>query len=274
MAKVSIKEALKKGALALKNQKEASILLEHYLECDKIYLILNENKILPNYEKYIDLIKRRLDKEPIEYITQKVSFFSQEFFIKKGALIPRPESEILVEKAVEIIKKRELKNIAEIGVGSGAISIMLALLVDDINIVATDIEEDALKVAEVNIKKFNLQNRITLKKRSYLDRIYDKFDMIISNPPYIANNFKLDKSLYFEPKNALFGGVIGDEILKNIINLSIEREVKYLLCEIGYDQKEPIKEYLKQNGITDVKFYRDLASYDRGFVAKIGRDVE
>jgi release factor glutamine methyltransferase len=102
-----------------------------------------------------------------------------------------------------------------------------------------------------------------------LDGIEEDFDMIISNPPYIANNFVLDKNVIdYEPKVALFGGIVGDELLKKIIDLAKIKKVKFLACEMGYDQKQPISEYLKQINVNSVKFYTDLAGLDRGFIVK------
>ena len=260
---MTIKEALKEGSLILKNPKEASILLRHLLDYDQVGLLLNEQKTFKEYDKYQSLIQRRLKDEPMEYITEKVSFYSREFFIKKGALIPRPETELLVDYAIKI----KPKNIAEIGTGSGIISIMLALLVNEIKITATDISKDALEIAKINSKKFGVSDKITFVQTNYLDDIYNKFDMIISNPPYIANDFELEKNLSYEPQNALFGGDAGDEMLKDIVNLWKKSNTTYLLCEMGYDQKESMSRYL--SGF-DVEFYKDLAGLDRGFIAKKG----
>ena len=262
-----IKEALKKASLILKNPKEASILLQHHLKCDQVYLLLNEEKELKNPEIYEKLVQRKLDDEPIEYITNEVSFYSKVFFIKEGALIPRPETELLVDLAIEVLKRNKTFNVAEIGTGSGIISIMLAILIDDIKITATDISKEALEIAKINTYKFGVEKKITFIQTSYLDGIYDKFDMIISNPPYIADNFTLENKLYFEPQNALFGGEKGDEILKNIIDIWHKSDASHLLCEMGYDQKESLTSFLTEKGITDFSFYKDLSSFDRGFTA-------
>lgn len=147
---------------------------------------------------------------------------------------------------------------------------MLALLVDDIKITATDISKDALEIAKINAKNFRISDKITFIQTNYLDDIYDEFDMIISNPPYIANDFELEKNLSFEPQNALFGGEVGDEMLKDIIKLWKSGKSPYLLCEMGYDQKESIVNYLTDHGIINFSFYKDLAGFDRGFIATKG----
>ena len=265
MSRLTIKEALREASLILDSHKEASILLQHFLKCDQVYLILHDKKTLENHDKYQKLIQRRANHEPIEYITNKVSFYSEEFFIKKGALIPRPESELLIDEALKIIK--DGFKIAEIGVGSGIISIILAKSIKDINITATDISQDALEIAKINVENFALGDKISFVKTNYLDNVNKKFDMIISNPPYIANDFILEKHLLHEPHNALYGGAYGDEMLKEIIDIWHKRETPYLLCEMGYDQKESMRHYFEKKGIKEFFFYKDLAGFDRGFVA-------
>jgi len=156
-----VSEALKEGALLLskkyeRGRLEAEILLSYLLGVDRIKLFLMADKELKDQKRYFELINRRLNSEPIEYITNRVSFFSLDFFIDKDALIPRPESELLVAKALELIKKYNIKKVAEIGIGSGALSIAIALN-SNVEIVATDISKDALRVANINIKRYNLE---------------------------------------------------------------------------------------------------------------------
>ncbi len=269
MSETSIKEALKKGSLILQNQKEAAILLSHFLNNDRLYLITHEKEVLKDSQKYLQLIQRRKSGEPIEYITKSVSFYSKNFYIEKGALIPRPETELLIDHAKEVIEKNSINNIAEIGTGSGIISIMLALSFPTLQITATDINKEALKIAKINAKKFNVEKRIKYVHTSYLDSINQNFDMIVSNPPYIAKDFKLENSLSFEPQNALFGGEKGDEMLREIIDISIAKQIRYLVCEMGYDQKEPLEKYFCQKGVKEFFFYQDYSKFDRGFVAKM-----
>ena len=265
---MKIKEALKNASQEL-NPKEARILLAHHLKCDKLQLIMKEDEELLDLIGYQDLIKRAKDDEPIEYITEKVSFYSTEFIIKKGSLIPRPETEILIDKVLDLAKEFDSINIAEIGVGSGIISTILALKIPDITITATDISQDSIDLARLNAKKFDISQKIEFIKTSLLDNIEKKFDIIVSNPPYIANSASLEQNLSYEPDCALFGGDVGDELLKEIIDLWILSGVKYLCCEMGYDQKEPLQNYFYTKEIKDVEFFKDLAGLDRGFVAKI-----
>lgn len=247
---------------------EAEILLAYSLEKERIWLHMNYFADV-DAKKLFALIELRKNHIPIEYILGEVSFYSREFYINEGVLIPRPETELLIDKASEEITKNNYKNIAEIGIGSGIIAIMLALKHNDINITATDINEKALLLAKKNAKKFNVENRINFVKTSYLNDCKNEFDLLVSNPPYIANNFELEKHLMREPSNALFGGEKGDEIIKNIIDISIEKNIKTIAIEMGYDQKESLSLYLNQKNIKKVSFYKDLAGLDRGFVATI-----
>jgi release factor glutamine methyltransferase len=269
---MTIKEALQQGSKRLKNGKEARILLSHYLQKEELSLILIENDPLTHPEGYFQLIERAYKKEPIEYITQKVSFYSEEFFIKKGALIPRPETEILIDKILQEARHYKEPHILEIGVGSGVISIMIAYLLKNVRITATDISNEALEIAKINAKVFQVEEKITFHHTPYIKGIEEKFDIIISNPPYIANSASLEKNLSYEPAIALFGGESGDEVLKDIIDIAYQQAPCILCCEMGYDQKASLADYIQKKGITDITFYKDLSGFDRGFVAKIGEN--
>ncbi len=244
---------------------EAEILLSHILNCRREELILKEIEDIDfNTLKY--LVERRKNQEPIEYITNRVSFYDFELYIDKGALIPRPESEILVDKALELIKRFNIKSVAEIGVGSGALSIAIAKHTK-VTIEASDISSDAINVAKKNIDNFNLSNRIQLHKCGMFDCFLD-FDLLISNPPYIDPDFKLEKNVAnFEPHIALFAPNKGLGLLFKILEEIKSKSIKYVVCEMGYDQKEPLSQFANKIGLAGkLEFYKDLAGLDRGFV--------
>jgi release factor glutamine methyltransferase len=244
---------------------EAEILLANTLGCTRTDLILRANEQF-DATKFFDRVAKRAGHYPLEYITNEVSFYDTTLFVKEGVLIARPETEILVEKAIEIIRKNGFKKIAEIGVGCGAISTVVAKHCPDVSIVATDINETALEVASINIQNHALEGAITLKHTSLLEGVLGDFDMIISNPPYIAEDFILPKNVRFEPSNALFGGKKGDELLQQIVMLAKNRGVSVLLCEMGYDQKEPMQNFFDATDIKEYEFYTDLNAHDRGFL--------
>ncbi len=272
---MTIKEVIKEQSKKLKDvthipTKEVEILIMHILEKNVIWLHLNYHQNFEKLDELKKLVNKRATNYPLEYITNKASFYGENFITCEGVLIPRPETEILVEKAVEILNKLPKKplRVLEIGVGSGVISVMLALSIEDISIVGVDINEKALDLATKNATKHNVQDKIEFIKSDLFENVVGNFDMIISNPPYIANDYKLPSNVKFEPSNALFGGDIGDELLKDIINQTSIRKIPYLLCEMGYDQKEPLSKFLKNFATKSVEFYKDYASFDRGFVVE------
>jgi release factor glutamine methyltransferase len=240
-------------------------IISEVLEVDRIYIILNGDRKLTETEikRVKEFFQRREQHEPLEYILQKVSFYSEIFFIDKGALIPRPETELLIDEVLKIAKNRD--KILEIGIGSGIISIILAKKLPESKILGVDISKDALKIAEKNIKLHNITN-IELRESNLFSNVKEKFDIIISNPPYISDSEKgkLQKELDFEPENSLYGGQFGDEVLIEIINNFFKfRTEKWLFCEIGYNQKDIIINIVKNRG--KVQFYKDLSNFYRGF---------
>lgn len=212
---------------------------------------------------YLSLLQRYKEGEPYEYIFNKAYFYGEEFFIKSGVLIPRFDTQILLDLCLEEIKKNSFTQILEIGFGSGILSIMLAKLAK-VRIKAIDINPIALDVAMQNAKAHGVLHMIDFKLASF-EELACKYDFIISNPPYISNNYKLDKYVQSEPKSALFGGECGHELLEKIIHFA--KSSKVLACEIGYDQKKILSTILEKEGF-DFSFYKDLSGYDRAFVAR------
>ena len=248
---------------------EAELLLAYHLNKERTYLHAFDDKKVDDIEQFRELVKRRANHEPYEYIVGEASFYDIELYVEQGVLIPRPETEILIDLVAEIIEREKINSIAEIGVGSGAISVVLARKFPTLNIVATDICDTPIKVSRSNIEKYKLQDRVTVIKSSILDEVKHEIELVVSNPPYIANNFKLEKNVgEYEPKEALFGGVVGDELLKQIVLDVRAKSIKYLACEMGYDQKEPMTRFFNEIGVKSYTFYEDLAGFDRGFVIK------
>ncbi len=276
---MTIKACIKKYANELKNithipNKEVEILILHLLQKNVIWLHLNSHLEFEQEKELEKLVKKRATDYPLEYLTKKASFYGEIFEVATNVLIPRPETELLVDKAVEILENIEAAKVLEIGVGSGIISIMLAKLIKDIFIIAVDINDDALELAKRNAIKHGVEDKIKFIKSDLYTNISNEidFDMTISNPPYIADNYKLPKNVQFEPKNALFAGKVGDELLKVIIEQTYNRKIKYLLCEMGYDQKRPLEEFFKTFNIQEYSFYKDYSDFDRGFVIKFKKE--
>ena len=272
-----IKEALKEAEERLRQscerpRFEVELLLSYHLKKDRAWLHAFDDREVNNIEAFKKLVERRANHEPYEYITGRVSFYDIELCVEQGVLIPRPETEILIDLVAEIIERKQISSIAEIGVGSGAISVVLARRFPNLKIIATDICDIPIRVANQNIKRFGLEDRVRVIKSNLLDEVDESIELVVSNPPYIANDFKLEPNVAkYEPKEALFGGDVGDELLKQIVYDIKERGVKYLACEMGYDQKEPMTHFFNQIGVQSYRFYQDLAGIDRGFVVTFGR---
>ncbi|MCK4738133.1 MAG: peptide chain release factor N(5)-glutamine methyltransferase [Sulfurimonas sp.] len=246
--------------------REAQLLLMAHLNVDEMWLITNQTSHVENVDKLLEWVERRAKNEPLEYITNSVSFYSEEFYIAEGALIPRPETEILIDEVIKRVKdKNSDMTFVEVGVGSGIISIVLAKNFPNAKFIAVDISQKAIDIAKINIKKFELENRIELRLGSLLEPIEEHVDYLVSNPPYIADDEKLESNLSYEPQNALFGGTIGDELIKKLLDEVLKRNINFFSCEFGYDQKDKIRKYLNIKPSVSLEFYKDYSGFDRGF---------
>lgn len=266
---MTIKNALINAKLQLKgHENEAVFILCEYLKKDKAWIFLNENLEF-NHQSYFELIKRFKSGEPFEYIFEKTDFWGLEFKVKKGVLIPRYDSEILLYQILNLCKKNTFTNILEIGFGSGILSIVLAKELG-IKITACDINPKALELALENAKFHKVDHLIDFKLCDFR-QIKQNYDFIFSNPPYIKNSYKLDIWVKQEPKEALFGGEKGYEILQEIIEFSFTKKTKFLACEFGYDQKEILEKILSTYDFS-AEFFKDEQGFDRAFVAKFTKD--
>ena len=230
---MKIIDNLRDGCKILKNNNISSykidceILMSQTLEISREELILNLEKEVDNEDrkKYFDFISRRKKNEPIAYITSKKSFWRDKFLIDKNVLIPRPDSEHLVEQTLKLIKKDQTKRILDIGVGSGCLTISILKERPYCKCDAIDASKNALKLAKINANLHQLSDRIKFYKTDVDNFCYDKYDLIISNPPYInKHKIKYLGVINYEPKIALDGGLDGLEVVRKVISKS-----KYLL---------------------------------------------
>ena len=251
---------------------DCEILMSQTLSISREEVLLNLAKIIKKEEKerYFELINRRKKNEPIAYITNNKSFWKNKFITNKNVLIPRPDSEHLVEQTLRLIKKHQAKRILDIGVGSGCLSISILNERPNCKCDAIDPSKKALKLAKINANLHQLLDRIKFYKRD-VDNFYnDKYDLIISNPPYInKHKIKYLGSINYEPKIALDGGLDGLEIIKKVISKS-----KYLLktngkliLEIGYDQKYKVINFLKEKNFFINKIIKDYGNNTRCIVS-------
>ncbi|AFV97872.1 MULTISPECIES: peptide chain release factor N(5)-glutamine methyltransferase [unclassified Sulfuricurvum] len=250
-------------------RREAELLLMAYLNKDQLYFITHQEDVLDESDpRLVQWVEKRSANVPLEYLTNRVSFYSREFYIDEGALIPRPETEHLIDEVLASVSLDDTMTVVEVGVGSGIISILLALHLPNARFIAVDISPRALAVARRNIEMFGLSERIELREGDLLSPIIEKIDFLVSNPPYIAHDAPLESNLSYEPQNALFGGEIGDEMIRALLDEVYTRRIPSFACEMGYDQRSKVQEYLKNFAVQSLDFYTDYASFDRGFVLK------
>lgn len=250
-------------------RKQATLLMAHHLQKERTWLVAHGDVVLENEEAFWVLVERRASLEPLEYILGKASFYSREFHVRPGVLIPRPETELLVDVAVRVAKTIRSPRIVEVGTGSGIVAIMLALLVPEANIVATDISPTALDNARFNALSFGVEHRIEFVHTAYMDGLSGAVDLLVSNPPYIAKRASLEPHVLQEPHEALFGGERGDEVLHVLLENAHTHGVRHIVCEMGHDQKKSMQHALQALGAKDIVFYKDLAGFDRGFSATL-----
>ena len=281
---MTIKQALTKGVTILKLEKittpklKARLLLQYVLKKPRQYLIVYDSQKLTNiqeqeYLKYINLLKQG---EPIEHITHQKEFMKLSFYVDENVLIPRQDTEVLVEEVIKIAKKIRAKKILDLCTGSGAIAVSLAKYLENVEITALDISDKAIDIAISNAKNNNVQDKITFVESNLFEGLAEeKYDIIVSNPPYIKRKEieKLDKEVRKEPKIALDGGEDGLEFYRKIIDKGYEylRYGGYICLEIGYDQKEEVTKIIKDRG-QYVQTYckKDLYDNDRVIVTKVG----
>ena len=253
---------------------EAEIILAHVLNTTRVSLHTNPKKEVNDFNKqrYFKLLAMRKNGTPLEYITNKTQFFGHNFYVDKSVLIPRNETEILVEKALELMKKEGITHFIEVGVGSGAVSLSILKEMENAYSIATDISKEALNVAKYNAESLGVKNRCDFVESNLLQSPFlitqKPIPLLLSNPPYIANSYPLNQEVLCEPHIALFGGESGDEILKNLAFEARQKGIKYLICEMGYDQKDSMADFLEKIGY-EPEFYKDYAGLDRGFVARL-----
>ncbi len=253
---------------------DVEVLLMNVTGFSKTQLYLNTDYTLKTeeYEKFKKFFNRRLKNEPIAYIIEKCEFMGMNFLLNNHTLIPRPDTEILVEKAIEIINKNNFNNALDIGTGSGAIAISLAKYCN-INVTALDINDKAIEMAKKNANINKVKN-IEFIQSDIFEKINNKYDIIVSNPPYIkTQDIKtLEKNVKnYEPILALDGGKSGLIFYEKITNNAIKYLNKngYLMFEIGYDQAEDVKNIMENNNFYNTTVLKDLSGLDRVVFANI-----
>ena len=277
---MNIENILNEGIRTLKQSKipnpqlDSEILLSNSIKRDKKYIILNPKELLNSeqVETFKNLIERRRRKEPVAYLIKKKEFWKDEFFVNKDVLIPRPDTELIIEQVLKIYSKDSQLQVLDIGTGSGCI--LLSILKERPNFYGTgiDISKKSINVSKLNAKQLNLTSRVKFFHSSVDNFKIGKYDLIVSNPPYIElfNLKYLEKDVInFEPKLALSGGFDGFSKIRKVINKAktlIKKNGKFIL-EIGFNQKNKVKKILKEEGFYVNKAIRDYGNNDRCIIS-------
>ena len=252
---------------------DSEILLSKVMKQDRKYIILNLDKELKNeyLKAFNDLITKRSLGQPIAYLIGKKDFWKYEFCVSKETLIPRPDTEILIDYILKITKQKTNLKILDIGTGSGCILLSILKEKKDFRGTGIDISNKCLEISKINASLLDISSRVKFIKSNVDNFFYGKYDLIISNPPYIKllDLKYLDRDVNFEPKLALNGGLDGISKIKKVINRSSELIKKNgkLVLEIGFDQKHKVKKLLKDKGFYINKVLKDYANNDRCIVS-------
>ena len=277
---MNINTAIQNALLDLKKKNiksallDCEILMSKALNQHRSKVILNLDRQLNNkdYKIFRELVTRRLKNKPIAYLIGKKSFWKYEFEINDKVLIPRPDTELIIEQVLDVYKNKHNINFLEIGVGSGCI--ILSILKEKKSFFGkgVDLSKDSIKLCKKNAKNLNVSNRLKLFKSDIDNFNLGKYDLIVSNPPYIKKfDLKnLDKDVYnYEPNLALNGGLDGLSEIRKFVRLSSEL-IKLngkLIIEIAHDQKKMVKKMLNENGFYVNKVAKDLANKNRCIVS-------
>ena len=276
---MNIQSALKKGQSILIDNNiisaklDSEILMSQAIRKNKKFIILNLNKEIKKRDlDYFDnLIQERAKSKPIAQIIKKKDFWKYEFIVNNNVLIPRPDTEILIEQTLKLVKNKNRLQILDIGIGSGCI--LMSILKEKKNFIGTgiDISNKSLQISKINGQKLRINNRLRLFKSNIDNFNTGKYDLIVSNPPYIKKSILkcLEKDIGFEPKQALDGGLDGLSEIRKVINKSsgLIKRSGHFIIEIGFDQKNKVKKILRDNGFYIKKTVKDLSNHDRCIVS-------
>ena len=272
-----IKEAIRKGMISLKTNNiqepnlKSRLLMQYILNKPRQYLLIHDNEELTNKQEkaYLENIEKMIKGVPLQHITHSQEFMKMNFYVNENVLIPRPDTEILVEETIKIAQKFSNPKILDLCTGSGAIAVSLSKFVPNAKLYASDISQKALETAKMNSRN----QKIKFIQSNLFENINDIFDIIVTNPPYIKTDeiSILSKEVQNEPTLALDGGQDGLVFYRQIIKQANDylKHNGYLCMEIGEDQKEEVLELIKQEAnYVNIKTYKDLSGNDRVITCK------
>ena len=271
---MTLNDAIVAATAQLKNSSptpalDAQVLLAHSLGQDRTYVIAHARDDLDTdtQKRFEQLVTKRLGGTPVAYLTGKQEFWSLPIMVTVDTLIPRPETELLVELALEKIPEYENSSILDIGTGSGAIAIAIANERENASVVASDSSAQAIEVAMRNANQLELDN-IKFVEGATFDPLVNKiFDLVVSNPPYVPENdpHLTQGDVRFEPRSALAAGHDGLDVIRQIVEQAIDYLVPqgWLMIEHGYDQESAVEKLFERAGFEEIECYRDLSGQPR-----------
>jgi release factor glutamine methyltransferase len=283
---LSIRAAISEGAQLLKSagvreaQHEARLLLMHSLGCDRTFVITHSEDEVPPapMDHFRRLVNRRASGEPAQYLTGRQEFFKLDFAVSPAVLIPRPETELLVETALDLLRDYASPRLADVGTGSGCIAISLLHELPAAQAIATDVSPAALAIARRNAERHRVIDRLQLIESDLLSGVDQKssFDVIVSNPPYVseAGMSNLQREVRREPARALAAGPDGLAVIKRLLGESAPylQDDGHLLFEIGFGQSENVKDLIRETAWELVSILCDLQGIPRTVVIRKRRD--
>ncbi len=253
---------------------DSEILMSKVIGKERRFIILNQNKHLEknSFECFKSLIDQRSKGKPVAYLIGKKDFWNHEFKIDNNVLVPRPDSELIIEEVIKLSKNKNKLKLLDIGVGSGCL--LLSILNEKKNFygIGIDISKKCIDLSKINALNLRIANRVKFFKTDVDNFNYGKYDLIISNPPYInrLDLKNLDREVFnFEPKLSLDGGLDGLSVVRKVINKASEliKINGILILEIGFNQKERVKKILKNKGFYINKVLKDYAHNDRCIIS-------
>ncbi|MBW8380932.1 MAG: peptide chain release factor N(5)-glutamine methyltransferase [Youngiibacter sp.] len=249
---------------------DARVILAHVLGKDSVYVMTERDVTVPRAHEWAfrNAIEKRKKGTPIAYITGMKEFMGMDFRVSESVLIPRADTEVLVEKAILILRGRKEAKVLDLCCGSGAIGLSIAKFIDGAHVVLADISQEAIGVSRENAVMLGLDGRVEFVVSDLFEGVDGKYDLIASNPPYISGRDMeaLPKDVAdFEPHGALYGGEDGLDFYRKITENAISRLSKggVLIFEIGYDQGDEVMEIMKRNGFKGIQLLRDLSGRPR-----------
>ena len=280
---MQIKEVIRKGMIKLKTNGvdepnvKARLLMQYILKKPREYILVydKEELTLRQEVNYFKGIKKLIEGVPLQHITKSQEFMKLNFYVDQDVLIPRPDTEILVEEVIKIAKKVGAKKILDLCTGSGAIAVSLAKYIQNSKLTGVDISSKALRIAKLNARNNNVEDRITFISSNLFDNVpEEKYDIIVSNPPYIKSKIikTLNKDVQNEPQIALDGGVDGLDFYRKIIKKADEylKFGGFLCLEIGFDQREEVMKLIEEEGkFQNTYSKKDLCDNDRIVITKL-----